>query len=55
MVVFRSILVPLTAALLNLLSIGAAYGVIVVIFQWGWGRSLLGIEESTRCSSHQRC
>jgi RND superfamily putative drug exporter len=46
MVVFRSILVPLKAALLNLLSIGAAYGVIVVIFQWGWGRSLLGIEES---------
>ena len=46
MVVFRSILVPLKAALLNLLSIGAAYGVIVVIFQWGWGRSLLGIEGS---------
>jgi putative drug exporter of the RND superfamily len=45
-VVFRSILVPLKAALLNLLSIGAAYGVIVMIFQWGWGRSLLGIEQS---------
>ncbi len=45
MVVFRSILVPLKAAVLNLLSIGAAYGVIVVIFQWGWGRSLLGIDQ----------
>ncbi|HET8525720.1 MAG TPA: MMPL family transporter [Actinomycetota bacterium] len=45
-VVFRSILVPLKAALLNLLSIGAAYGVIVMIFQWGWGRSLLGLEQS---------
>ena len=46
MVVFRSILVPLKAAVLNLLSVGAAYGVIVAIFQWGWGRSLLGIEDS---------
>jgi RND superfamily putative drug exporter len=45
MVVFRSVLVPLKAALLNLLSIGAAYGVVVVIFQWGWGRSLLGIDQ----------
>ena len=31
--------------MLNLLSIGAAYGVVVVIFQWGWGRSLLGIDQ----------
>jgi RND superfamily putative drug exporter len=45
MVVFRSILVPLKAAVLNLLSIVAAYGVIVMIFQWGWGRSLLGIDQ----------
>jgi putative drug exporter of the RND superfamily len=45
MVVFRSILVPVKAALLNLLSIGAAYGVVVAIFQWGWGRSLLGIDQ----------
>ncbi len=44
MVVFRSVLVPLKAAVMNLLSIGASYGVIVAIFQWGWGRSLLGIE-----------
>jgi RND superfamily putative drug exporter len=45
MVVFRSILVPLKAAVLNLLSISAAYGVVVLIFQWGWGRSLLGIDQ----------
>ncbi len=46
MVVFRSILVPLKAAVMNILSIGAAYGVIVAIFQWGWGRSLFGVEQS---------
>ncbi len=43
MAVFRSILVPLKAAIMNLLSIGAAYGVIVAIFQWGWGKDLVGI------------
>ncbi|HET7482921.1 MAG TPA: MMPL family transporter [Actinomycetota bacterium] len=41
--VFRSIVVPAKAALMNLLSIGAAYGVIVAIFQWGWGKDLLGV------------
>jgi RND superfamily putative drug exporter len=44
MIVFRSILVPLKAALLNLLSIGAAYGVLVMVFQWEWGASLIGLE-----------
>ncbi len=44
MVVFRSILVPLKAAVLNLLSIGAAYGVLVMVFQWGWGKDLIGLE-----------
>ena len=44
MVVFRSLLVPLKAVLLNVLSIGAAYGVVVAIFQWGWFGGLLGIE-----------
>jgi len=44
MVVFRSVLVPVKAVLMNVLSIGAAYGVIVAIFQWGWLGSLLGIE-----------
>ena len=42
--VFRSILVPLKAALLNLLSIGAAYGVLVMVFQWGWGMGIIGLE-----------
>ena len=45
LLVFRSILVPLKAVLMNLLSIGAAYGVIVAIFQWGWGAGLFGVSE----------
>jgi RND superfamily putative drug exporter len=44
MFVFRSILVPLKAAVLNLLSIGAAYGVLVMVFQWGWGKELIGLD-----------
>ena len=44
MTVFRSLLVPLKAVLMNVLSIGAAYGVVVAVFQWGWGGDLLGIE-----------
>jgi RND superfamily putative drug exporter len=43
MLVFRSVLVPLKAVLLNLLSIGAAYGVMVMVFQWGWGAGLIGL------------
>jgi RND superfamily putative drug exporter len=43
MTVFRSIVVPLKAAVMNLLSVGAAYGVIVAIFQWGWGSSIIGL------------
>ena len=46
MVVFRSILMPLKAAIMNVLSIGAAYGVIVAVFQWGWFRGLFGVEQS---------
>jgi putative drug exporter of the RND superfamily len=46
MIVFRSILVPLKAAILNVLSIGAAYGVVVAIFQWGWGAGLIGLDGS---------
>ena len=46
MIVFRSILVPLKAAIMNLLSIGAAYGVIVAVFQWGWGAELFGVYQS---------
>ncbi len=45
MAVFRSVLVALKAAVMNLLSIGAAYGVVVAIFQWGWGASVLGVDK----------
>ncbi len=41
--VFRSLVIPLQAAVMNLLSIGASLGVIVAIFQWGWLGSLLGV------------
>jgi RND superfamily putative drug exporter len=40
--VFRSIAIPIKAAVMNILSIGAAYGVIVAVFQWGWGLSAFG-------------
>ena len=43
MVVFRSILVPLKAVIMNMLSVGAAYGVIVAIFQWGWLKDVFQI------------
>ncbi|MBT5774816.1 MAG: MMPL family transporter, partial [Dehalococcoidia bacterium] len=43
MVVFRSLLVPLKAVVMNVLSIGSAYGIVVAIFQWGWFGELLGI------------
>ena len=42
MMVFRSLLVPLKAVVMNLLSIGGAYGLVVVVFQWGWGVELFG-------------
>jgi putative drug exporter of the RND superfamily len=44
--VFRSLLVPAMAAVMNMLSAGAAFGVITAIFQWGWATSLLGIPQS---------
>ncbi len=44
--VFRSLLVPLKAAAMNLLSIGASYGVLVMVFQWGWGAGLIGLEST---------
>ena len=46
MLVFRSILVPLKAAIMNLLSIAAAYGVVVLVFQWGWARQIVGLTET---------
>jgi len=48
---FRSVLVPLKAAAMNLLSISAAYGVLVAVFQWGWGAELLGVDRSMPISS----
>ncbi|MGZ4637772.1 MAG: MMPL family transporter [Actinomycetes bacterium] len=46
MIVFRSVLVPLKAAALNVLSVGAAYGVLVAVFQWGWAANLIGVKET---------
>ncbi|MGA1352951.1 MAG: MMPL family transporter, partial [Ilumatobacteraceae bacterium] len=43
MAVFRSLLVPLKAVIMNLLSIGSAYGAVVAVFQWGWGSALVGL------------
>jgi len=41
---FRALLVPVKAALMNLLSIAASYGVLTAVFQWGWGASLIGLD-----------
>ena len=43
---FRGVLVAAKAAILNLLSVGAAYGVIVAVFQWGWGLGLIGLDRT---------
>lgn len=52
MTAFRSLLLALKAAVLNLLGIGAAYGVVVAVFQWGWGRSLVGVSENVPVESY---
>jgi RND superfamily putative drug exporter len=44
MVVFRSLLVPLKAVVVNVATIAATYGVVVAVFQWGWGGSVIGID-----------
>ena len=46
LVSFRSITVAVKAIILNLLSVGAAYGILVAVFQWGWGESLIGFESN---------
>jgi uncharacterized membrane protein YdfJ with MMPL/SSD domain len=46
LLMLRSVLLPLKAILMNLLSIGAAYGVLVIVFQWGWLDGFLGFESS---------
>jgi putative drug exporter of the RND superfamily len=49
--VFRSPVVAVKAAVMNLLSVAAAYGVMVMIFQWGWGATLLGLPHAVPISS----
>jgi len=51
LVSFRSLVIPITAVVLNLLSVAAAYGVIVALFQWGWGHSVLGFTSTHAISS----
>jgi RND superfamily putative drug exporter len=48
---FRAPVVAVKAALLNVLSIGAAYGVVVAVFSWGWGRELVGLDRAVPVSS----
>jgi RND superfamily putative drug exporter len=44
MVVFRSLVIPTMAAVMNLLSVAAGFGVVVAVFQWGWGARLIGVD-----------
>jgi putative drug exporter of the RND superfamily len=46
MMVFRSLYVPANAAVMNLLSIGAALGIVVAIFNWGWAKDVIGLTTS---------
>ncbi len=43
MIAFRSIVIPVTAAVMNVLAAGAAFGVVVAVFQWGWGSDAIGL------------
>ena len=47
LLVFRSVLIPVKAAVMNLLSMGAAYGVIVAVFQWGWLADVFGVTRTS--------
>ena len=47
LVAFRSVLIPVKAAIMNLLSMGAAYGVIVAVFQWGWLADVFGVTRTS--------
>lgn len=49
--VFRSLVIPLTAAVMNVLSAGAAYGVMVAVFQWGWLKSIFGVTQTAPIES----
>ncbi len=52
LIVFRGVLVAVKAAVLNLLSIGASYGVLVAVFQWGWGGPALGVSGTVPIESY---
>ncbi|MFJ9736570.1 MMPL family transporter [Streptomyces sp. NPDC101166] len=52
MTVFRSVVIPLKAVVLNLFTTAASYGVLVACFQWGWGDSLLGLSEPVPIESY---
>ncbi|MEU3603517.1 MMPL family transporter [Streptomyces sp. NPDC006798] len=52
LVVFRGILVAIKAAILNVLSIAASYGVVVAVFQWGWGGPALGVSGEVPIESY---
>jgi RND superfamily putative drug exporter len=51
LVTFRSIVVPIEAIILNLLSVAASYGMLVAVFQWGWGDTLLGFQSNGKIVS----
>ena len=51
MMAFRSLLLPLKAIVMNLLSVGAAYGLMTAVFQWGWGQRLLGFTSEGNIST----
>ena len=51
MTVFRSVLVPLKAVVLNLLMFLAAYGLMVAVFQWGWAKDLVGVSDTVAIES----
>ena len=52
LIAFRSVLVPLTSALMNLISVAASYGVLTAIFQKGWGAELIGLEGPVPIASY---
>ncbi|MEV7687773.1 MMPL family transporter [Streptomyces bungoensis] len=52
MTVFRSVVIPLKAVVLNLFTTAASYGVLVAVFHWGWGGSLLGVSEPVPIESY---
>ncbi|MCB5167631.1 MMPL family transporter [Streptomyces bambusae] len=52
LIVFRGLLVAVKAAVLNVLSIGASYGVVVAVFQWGWGGPALGVNGAVPIESY---